>query len=219
MEAKPINVKVSENLGQVSGLEIIPSDAVCVLTLAHGAGAGMHHIFMHDLALALAASAIGTVRFNFPFTEAGKKRPDPAPVAEKTIMAVLSNTHERHGNLPLIASGKSFGGRMTSQLLSKNGDIGVKGVVFYGFPLHASGDPGISRAEHLKTVQVPMLFLQGTRDALAELGLITGVAENLKLAELKTFEGADHSFKAGKKTFVVDLALATRSWVDRVLVL
>ena len=209
-----VRIPVSQSIGEVSGLLNMPADAKCLLSLAHGAGAGMSHPFMEQLALALAGHGIGTIRFNFPFTENGKKRPDPAPVAEKTVGAVLGWMMQQYSKVPLFASGKSFGGRMTSHLLSRVHDTTVKGVVFYGFPLHAAGDQGTSRADHLASVNVPMLFLQGTRDALAKLELITEVCSGLPNATLKTFEGADHSFKAGKKVVINELAHETNQWIS-----
>lgn len=209
-----IRIPVSQSIGEVTGLLNMPADAVCLLTLAHGAGAGMSHPFMEQLALALAVHRIGTVRFNFPFTEHGKKRPDPAAVAEKTVGAVIRYAEQKYPETPLFASGKSFGGRMTSHYLSATHDTKVRGIIFYGFPLHAAGSPGVSRADHLASVKVPMLFLQGTRDALAELGLITKVCSGLPDARLKTFEGADHSFKAGKKVIINELAFETHEWIS-----
>lgn len=209
-----VRIPVSQSIGEVTGLLNMPADARCLLTLAHGAGAGMSHPFMEQLAQALAVHRIGTIRFNFPFTEHGKKRPDPAPVAEKTVGAVIRWAEQKYSKIPLFVSGKSFGGRMSSHFLSVTHDTTVRGIIFYGFPLHAAGDPGTSRAGHLATVKVPMLFLQGTRDTLADLGLITKVCSGLAGARLKTFEGADHSFKAGKKVIISELAFETNEWIS-----
>ena len=188
-----------------------------MLVLAHGAGAGMHHQFMESLTVVLADRSIGSLRFNFPFTENGKKRPDPPQIAEKTVGAVLGKAKELYPKLPIFAVGKSFGGRMSSHYLSKNFPPFVKGIVFYGFPLHAAGQPSVSRGDHLSGVKVPMLFLQGTRDALADLSSIKQVTKKLPSAKLVTFEGANHSFKAGKKDFISELVEATHDWLDKLL--
>jgi predicted alpha/beta-hydrolase family hydrolase len=186
--------------------------------LAHGAGAGMQHRFMIALSEALASHQIGSLRYNFPYMEQGKKRPDVPAVAHKAVAAAIQKTHELFSSVPLFVAGKSFGGRMSSQYLSKESPGFVKGVIFYGFPLHAAGDPSIGRAEHLKEVKVPMLFLQGARDALAEKELITGVCDKLPDVTLEMFEGADHSFKSGKKEFIPELAAQTEQWIDRLLI-
>jgi len=161
----------------------------------------------------LAKKEIATLRYNFPYMENGKKRPDVPAVATKTVEMVLNKANELFPEASIFASGKSFGGRMSSQCLSKNSPDFVKGIVFYGFPLHPAGAPAIDRAEHLKQVKVPMLFLQGTRDALAELSLMQKVSSGLKKASLVLFEGADHSFKSGKKEFIPELAAATEKWI------
>jgi predicted alpha/beta-hydrolase family hydrolase len=175
----------------------------------------MNHPFMLSLATELASRGINVLRFNFPFTEAKKKRPDFAPVAEKTVETVIRFAISQTPALPLFAAGKSFGGRMSSQYLSKNAGANVKGLVFFGFPLHAAGEPSVARAEHLAAIKVPMLFLQGTRDALARLDLIQHVCESLPLTELQTFEGSDHAFKRGKKSFIPELADAAEVWLKR----
>lgn len=184
------------------------------MILAHGAGAGMSHQFMETLSKHLAEAGIGTLRFNFPFTENGKKRPDPPAVAEKSISVVWEKASELFKGVPLLAAGKSFGGRMSSHVLSKSSPSYIKGVVFFGFPLHAPGQPSIERAAHLKAVKVPMLFLQGTRDSLADIKLIKRVAAELPGATLVTFEGADHSFKAGKNVLIPQLVEAALAWIN-----
>lgn len=186
-----------------------------MLTLAHGAGAGMDHIFMVTLATLLAGAGIGTLRFNFPFAEGRKGRPDTPAVAQQTIAAAIDKALELFPSVPLFAAGKSFGGRMTSQYLSVNHRKEIQGLIFYGFPLHPAGKPGTDRAEHLKAVKVPMLFLQGTRDTLATWNLIESVCRSLKNTTLIRLEGADHSFKAGRKNDVMPLlTTATKDWVD-----
>lgn len=213
MEATLVNIPVSETIDEVSGLLILPPDAHSLLVLAHGAGAGMQHSFMEALASGLAAIGIATLRYNFPFKENGKGRPDPPPVAEKVVSAAIKKAGELAPHLPVFAAGKSFGGRMSSQYLSKSGPEFIKGIIFYGFPLHPAGNPSVSRAEHLYQVSVPMLFLQGTKDALADLTLLKPICDKLPMASLVTFEGADHAFKAGKRNVIQELVDATGDWI------
>ena len=168
MSSKRIALQVSDTIGKVTAEYNVPPNATCLLTLAHGAGAGMDHSFMVSLSGSLSAAGIGSMRFNFPFAENKKGRPDTPAVAHQTIEAAIMKAHDLFPDLPLFASGKSFGGRMSSQYLATHPDAGVKGIVFYGFPLHPAGKPSIDRAEHLKEVKVPMLFLQGTKDTLAQ---------------------------------------------------
>lgn len=214
---RSINIEVSDSIGKVSAEYIMPSDPKCIISLAHGAGAGMNHPFMVALADSLAEMSIATIRFNFPFTENGKKRPDTPKVAQQTIEAAIAKAHELSATMPVFVGGKSFGGRMSSQYLSANPESAVKGVIFYGFPLHAAGKPSTDRADHLKEVKVPMLFLQGSRDALATFDLIESVCSQLKKATLIKIEGADHSFKAGKTNTIEMLAKATNDWVEKIL--
>jgi predicted alpha/beta-hydrolase family hydrolase len=216
MQKKPIKIQVSKEIGKVSGICIVPDKPKAVLTLAHGAGAGMTHIFMETLALRLAEQGIATVRFNFPFSENKKGRPDSPAVAHQTIKAAIEKTRELFPKIPLFVGGKSFGGRMSSQYLSENHDDAVKGLIFYGFPLHQPGNPSTDRAAHLKQVKVPMLFLQGTRDALATWDLIEKVCKPLRKAKLVKIEGADHSFKAGKKDTIGMLVDATKDWMEKI---
>ena len=169
---------------------------------------------MEALASRLAEQGIATVRYNFPFTENKKGRPDSPVIAHQAVKAAIAKTHELFPNLPLFVAGKSFGGRMSSQYLSANADNAVKGIIFYGFPLHPSGKPSIERAEHLQKVTIPMLFLQGTKDTLATWDLIESVCKKLRHATLVKLEGADHSFKAGKKDTMSLLVEATKRWVD-----
>ncbi len=217
MSSKSIKIKVNPAIGSVSARYIAPANAKCILTLAHGAGAGMEHAFMETLANALAGVGIATLRFNFPFAEHKKGRPDSPAVAHATIEAAIQKAGELSPGLPLFASGKSFGGRMSSQYLSEHPESPAKGIIFYGFPLHAAGKPSIDRAEHLKTIKVPMLFLQGSKDTLATWDLIETVCESLRKATLVKFEGADHSFKAGKTDVMSLLVEATNKWVEKML--
>lgn len=184
------------------------------MTLAHGAGAGMNHSFMTALAASLSEAGIATLRFNFPFVEHKKGRPDTPAVAHQTIAAAITNAHETFPSLPIFAAGKSFGGRMTSQYLSVHARPEVKGIIFYGFPLHASGKPSIDRAGHLNDVKVNMLFLQGTKDELASWDLIRSVCSSLPKAKLVKIEGANHMFKAGKQDTMPLLVNATRDWIE-----
>ena len=215
MQTTSYKIHVSETIGDVSAIMNVADDPMCTITLAHGAGAGMTHSFMSSLAKELASRGVNTLRFNFPFIEAKKKRPDFAPVAERTIEAVIQFAGDLTPAQPLFASGKSFGGRMSSQHLSKQDQTRVKGLVFFGFPLHPANEPAVTRAEHLKNVSLPMLFLQGTKDALARLDLIQDVCSSLASAELQTFEGADHAFMRGKKPLVAELADAASSWLQK----
>ena len=217
MKSKPSHVLVSENIGKVSLLTFKPKETKLVVVLAHGAGAGMTHSFMENLAVGLGELSIATVRYNFPYMEKGSGRPDVPAVAEKTVGAVLANTQEVFSGIPIFLGGKSFGGRMSSQYLAAQPKTDVKGIIFYGFPLHPSGKPSVERAEHLKEVKVPMLFLQGTRDALATWDLIEKVCGSLKKAKLVKLEGVDHSFKAGKKDIMTLLTQATKDWVEKIM--
>lgn len=217
MSTKRITLPVSSAIGKVTAEYDVPAGATCLLTLAHGAGAGMDHSFMVTLANALSAAGIGSMRFNFPFAENKKGRPDTPAVAHQTIEAAIQKTHDLFPALPLFVAGKSFGGRMTSQYLSTHPDANVKGIIFFGFPLHAAGKPGTERAEHLKAVKVPMLFLQGTKDALAQWDLIMEVCGSLKKTKLVKLEAADHSFKAGKQDTMSLLVKATSDWVEKII--
>lgn len=217
MSTKSLTISVSPVIGTVSAICTVPAQASCILSLAHGAGAGMDHIFMESLAAGLAKAGIATMRFNFPFMEQKKKRPDSPAVAHQTIEAVINKALSLYPSLPLFAAGKSFGGRMSSQYLAANPRKDIHGLIFYGFPLHQPGKPSADRAEHLKEVKVPMLFLQGTRDTLASIDMIESVCKSLKKAILVKFEGADHSFKAGKKDMIPVLVEATQKWVEKKL--
>jgi predicted alpha/beta-hydrolase family hydrolase len=216
MEIKNLSLTVSAAPGAVSAICTLPEKPICILTLAHGAGANMHHAFMEALATALAGTGIATLRFNFPFTEQQKKRPDSPAVAQEAIAAAIDKARELYPTLPLFVAGKSFGGRMSSQYLSVNHRKDVKGLIFYGFPLHAAGKPSTDRAAHLQEVKVPMLFLQGSKDTLATWDLIESVCPSLKKATLVKLEGADHSFKAGRhKDMIPVLTEATKDWVKK----
>lgn len=213
MNTESLSLQVSPSIGAVTAEYVVPAKPRHIMTLAHGAGAGMHHAFMVTLATSLAEAGVATLRFNFPFTEHKKGRPDTPAVAHATIAAAITHARESFPSLPLFAAGKSFGGRMTSQYLAVTKDVKVKGIVFYGFPLHPAGKPSIERAEHLHDVKAPMLFLQGTKDDLATWDLIESVCSSLPKATLVKIEGANHMFKAGKRDVMAELVKATVDWV------
>lgn len=204
---------VSPSAGQVSAEYTVPDNATHIVTLAHGAGAGMNHSFMVALAKALAELGVASLRFNFPFIEQKKRRPDLPAVAQKTVEAAINEVRKSHPDLPLYLSGKSFGGRMSSQYLATHPETSAKGIIFFGFPLHPSGKPSVERGEHLQKIKVPMLFLQGTKDELATLELIEQVTSSLKNATLIKLDGANHAFKAGKQDLVPVLAKHARDWM------
>ncbi len=199
-----------------------PHDARLLYVLAHGAGAGMRHHFLAQAADVFAARGIATYRYEFPYMQAGKSRPDSPGVAEAAVRAAVVAAAHRAPELPLIAGGKSFGARMTSQAQVRAPLPGVRGLVFLGFPLHPPGRPGTSRAEHLTSVDVPMLFLQGTRDEFAQLDLLQEVVRKLgDRATLHLVEEGDHSFKVPKRTgktegdVMNELAATVSEWTAR----
>ena len=207
--------------GTTSGVVVRPRKPTAALVLAHGAGAGMEHPFMDAAARRLAAHGIATMRYQFPYMEAGRKRPDRPAVAEATVRAAVDTAARELPDLPLFAGGKSFGGRMTSQAAAASPLPGVRGLIFLGFPLHPAGRPAAERADHLADVSSPMLFLQGTRDRLADLELLRPVVEALgPRATLHVLDGADHSFHVLKRSDRTDdevldeLAAATAEWIS-----
>jgi predicted alpha/beta-hydrolase family hydrolase len=216
MKKTSVTVSVSQSIGSVSAEFYEPEVMKSIFVFAHGAGAGMNHPFMVALSNELAELNIGSLRFNFPFTELKKKRPDVPAVAHKTIEAAIQKARELFPKIPIYTGGKSFGGRMSSQYLAKQEAKDVSGLIFVGFPLHPPGKPSIERAEHLKDVKVPMLFLQGTRDELAKWDLIEEVTSTLPLSKLITFEGADHSFKVPKQNIIPLLALTIQEWSTKI---
>ncbi len=185
---------------EVSALLTAPNEPVALFVFGHGAGAGMTHGFMEQVSKRLAARGIGTFRYQFPYMEAGRRRPDRTAVLEGTVRAAVERAGELADGLPLFAGGKSMGGRMSSLAASQTELPDVRGLVFFGFPLHAPGRPSIDRADHLADVTVPKLFLQGTRDRLAELPLIEQVTSGLQQATLSVIDGADHSFHMLKRS-------------------
>jgi len=210
-----------EGWGEVSAILMRPADARWLLALAHGAGAGMTHPFMEKLARELTTVGIATLRYQFPYMEQQRRVPDSPSVATATVAGAVRAAAKAAAGLPLLAGGKSFGGRMSSQAASLGLLDGVKGLVFFGFPLHPPNRPGTKRADHLAKVRMAMLFLQGTRDALADLNLLRPICTDLgSLATLHVIESADHSFHvlkgSGKNDADVlrELARTTASWAE-----
>lgn len=197
---QPLTITVSGD-STVSALLLRPAQARAAYVFAHGAGAGMTHPSMAAISEGLAERGIATLRYQFPYMEKGSKRPDPPAVAQATVRAAAAEAARHCGELPLFAGGKSFGGRMTSQAQAKAPLAGVRGLVVLGFPLHPAGKPSSERAAHLAEVKIPMLFLQGTRDALAELDLLEPVVKGLgSRATLHLVQEADHSFHVLKRS-------------------
>jgi len=217
MKTRSLSLKISPTIGSVSAKIIAPEKAKCIIVLAHGAVAGMDHPFMESLSKSLAELGIATLRFNFPFMENKKGRPDIPAVAHQTIEAAIAKAQKLFPKLPVFVAGKSFGGRMSSQYLSPNPDAAIKGIIFYGFPLHAPGKPSIERGDHLKAIKTPMLFLQGSRDEFATWKLIESVCSSLKPASLVRIEGANHAFKAGKQNIIQLLADMTNDWIEKII--
>lgn len=213
-------LNVSQSIGEITCEVDEARQPKYMLTLAHGAGAGMNHSFMKGLAQKLIALDAIVIRFNFPYKEQGKKLPgSPKPNLE-TLGIVYEWSIRNYPDMPLFMSGKSYGGRMSSHFLAGQKNHSVKGIIYFGFPLHPPGKPEVKRAEHLYQLEVPQLFLQGTRDALANLDLITEVAKKINQCRLIRIENADHSFKIPKKSngksfndTIQYLADATNQWI------
>ena len=208
---------------RVSGILLAPEAARATYVLAHGAGAGMHQKFLEATARGLAERGIATFRYNFPYMEAGVKRVDPPPLCHATIRAAVAEAARLVPGLPMVAGGKSFGGRMTSQAQALEPLRAVRGLAFLGFPLHPPGKPSVERAAHLADVKVPMLFLQGSKDEFADLALLEPMVAKLGAeATLRLLEHADHSFhvpaKSGRKDAeVLSEALdALAQWIENV---
>ena len=196
-----LRIALGERASDVSGLLLRPDGARLLYVLAHGAGAGMRHPFLEVLSQRLAERGIATLRYQFPYMEQRARRPDPPAVAAATVRAVVAEAARAVPGLPLVAGGKSFGGRMTSTAQAEAPLPGVQGLVFLGFPLHPPGRPGDSRAEHLAQVRIPMLFLQGDRDEFGDLKLLKPVVERLgERATLHLVDGGDHSFHVLKRS-------------------
>jgi len=224
---RSLTVRVSESAGDVEALLLRPDDANWLLVFAHGAGAGMHHPFMEHLAGQLAGCGVATLRYHFPYMQHRRKRPDPPAVLTATVRAAVAAASETAAGLPLLAGGKSLGGRMTSLAVADErsapgpGIASVRGLVFFGFPLHPAGRPGTQRAEHLARVRIPMLFLQGTRDTLADLVLLRPLCDTLvPLSTLHVVDGGDHSFHVLKRfgktdvDVLAEVARTVATWAD-----
>ena len=225
-------MSISENIrfairdaGEVSAILLRPQNAESLLVLAHGAGAGMTHLFMDSLASELAAARVGTLRFQFPYMEQRRRIPDRPPVLTATILAAAHAASEAAPDLPLFAGGKSLGGRMTSLAAAQNILVGVRGLIFFGFPLHSPNKPGTERAEHLPDVRLPMLFFQGTRDPFADLKLLRPVCSKLGArVTLRVIETADHSFHVLKSSGKTDasilqgLARTAATWIRQSII-
>jgi predicted alpha/beta-hydrolase family hydrolase len=221
--AERLTVAIDETT-RVSALLKLPPAATACLVLAHGAGAGMEHPSMTAVAAELATRNIATLRFQFPYMERRTRRPDPPPVCHATVRAAVAEAARLAPKLPLIAGGRSFGGRMTSQAQAIEPLPGVKGLAFLGFPLHPAGKPSAERAEHLREVNIPMLFLQGTRDELAQLELLQPLIDRLGArATLKLLQDADHSFhvpaRSGRKDAEVrtEMLDALATWIEQAI--
>jgi predicted alpha/beta-hydrolase family hydrolase len=225
MSARPQALTIEVDAERrVSGLLLAPGDARACCVLAHGAGAGMEHPFMAAVASALAVHGIATLRYQFPYMERRSRRPDQPAAAHATVRAAVAEAARRMPESVLIAAGKSFGGRMTSQAQALAPLAGVRGLAFFGFPLHPPGKPSTERASHLFDVRIPMLFLQGTRDDLADLSLLEPMIAKLgAVATLAVFEDADHSFhvpaRSGRKDadVIAEAAGVLAAWLDEVV--
>ena len=211
---------MGEPSGDVSAILVRPPDATSLYVLAHGAGAGMRHPFLGRIADALAGQGVATLRYQFPYMERKTRRPDPPAVATATVRAAVALARRLAPELPIIAGGKSFGGRMTSTAQAAEPLPGVRGLAFLGFPLHPPGKPAVTRGEHLDAVRVPMLFLQGDRDEFAELILLRQVLRKVgPRATLHLVNGGDHSFSVPKKSgrtpedVFAELANTIAAWV------
>lgn len=223
-DLRHLEFQASKSLGEVSAILLRPAQASSLLVLGHGAGAGMTHPFLESLARKLGERRMATLRYQFPYMEQGKRRPDFGPLLQATVRAAVATAERLADGLPLFAGGKSMGGRMTSIAAAREPLPGVRGLVFFGFPLHPAGKPGTDRAEHLKGVEVPMLFLQGTRDRLAGLDLLEPILGGLgSPAELHIVEGGDHSFamlaRSGRTqdSALDELAEVTTNWAAKIL--
>ncbi|NNE07101.1 MAG: alpha/beta hydrolase [Gemmatimonadetes bacterium] len=226
MTTKRLRFQATNSSGEVSALYHGPAAPSALFVLAHGAGAGMEHPFLEAVAHELAGRGIATFRYQFPYMEAGNKRPNPPAILAKTVRnavaAAAALPEVKGAGIPIFAGGKSMGGRMTSTAFAREPIEGVRGIIFLGFPLHAPGRDSADRAEHLYDVDCPMLFLQGTRDRLANLDLLGPVIEKLgRKASLHIIESGDHSFHVLKRSGRTDeearaeLVEALCVWVER----
>ena len=221
--SKDVQIAVNAKAGMVSALWVQPQNAKALLVVAHGAGAGMRHRFMEDTAAKLAELGVATLRYQFPYMEKRIKRPDSESTLTDTVRAAVATAKKLAGDLPLFASGKSMGGRMTSLAAAKQPLDGVRGLIYFGFPLHAAGNPGAVRGDHLSEIDLPMLFLQGSRDALADLKLLKPLCRKLgKQIELFVINGGDHSFHMLKiadksdEQSLTDAVVKAAQWMGKI---
>ncbi len=204
---------------EVTGLLLRPGDASHMFVMGHGAGAGIRHSFMQAVAEGLSRHGVATFRYQFPYMENGRKRPDHHSVLTKTVSAAVVSAFGLASDLPIVAGGKSMGGRMASRAASMRELPNLMGLVFLGFPLHPLGKPGVERAGHLSEVRPPMLFVQGTRDKLATAELLSEVTVSLRNAVVHWVEGADHSFKVLKRSgrtdtdVLAEITETTATWI------
>lgn len=217
IETTPVRIDLDGE--QVDGLFVRPAEPRALLVFAHGAGSDMRHAFMQAMSEALAAVGFATLRYQFPFAQRGSRRPDPRPVLLETVRAAVLHARRLAPGLPLFAGGKSMGGRMTSLAEAEDQTRGIRGIVFFGFPLHPAGQPGMARAEHLVLIDPPMLFLQGGRDRLAETPLVDQLMDNLgRGATLHRVPAADHGFHVPKSSgrndqqVIEELAQTVAAW-------
>jgi predicted alpha/beta-hydrolase family hydrolase len=222
MAPRELRIEVTDLGSSVSALLLRPAQAARLLVLGHGAGSGMRHPFLASLAERLGERGIATLRYRFPYREAGRRRPDHAARLETTVRAAVTAAAALAPDLPLLAGGKSMGGRITSRAFATAVPSRLEGLVFFGFPLHPAGRPGVERAERLSAVRLPMLFLQGDRDRLAELDLLRPVCRRLgDRATLRVVTGADHGFHVLKRSgrsddeVLDELAVASADWAAR----
>jgi predicted alpha/beta-hydrolase family hydrolase len=210
------SILISSENESINALIDHADNPTSILIIAHGAGASMHHSFMKKLACSFQENGITTVRFNFPYMEQGKKFPGNPKINITAWLRVVNWSSKQLG-LPIFISGKSYGGRMASHLIAENKELNIKGLIYFGFPLHAPGKPSTDRSKHLSSIPYPQLFLQGTNDALAKIDLIRTVIADLSHAQLIEFNGADHSFKIKATKLEVtlrDISSATITWIN-----
>jgi predicted alpha/beta-hydrolase family hydrolase len=220
--AQEIRFIADDKAGEVGALLMLPTNSKSLLVLAHGAGAGMRHRFLEALCSNLAALGVATFRYQFPYIEKGLRRPDPPAILTSTVRSAVAVANKHAKGLPLFAGGKSLGGRMTSLAAATESLEQVRGLVFLGFPLHAAGRPSSDRGQHLAGIKLPMLFLQGSRDPLADLEVLKPLCSRLgKRAEMLIVEGGDHSFHMLKSSgrsddeVLENVALKISSWIDQ----
>jgi len=217
-------IVISEKIGEISYELSVSTKPKYILTLAHGAGAGMNHPFLSQLSQKLSDKGATVLRFNFPYKEQGKKLPGSSQPNIETINIISTWCQEQFPDLPIYLGGKSYGGRMSSHFVAKSQNARIDGLIYFGFPLHSPGKPDVKRAEHLFEIKIPQLFLQGTNDALAEIQLISDIVNKIPQATLVKFENADHSFKVPRKlngksmdNMIEELATATDYWISNLL--